>query len=197
MALGNTSNVLVGAPSVSGGFWVANKLTQAEIDALTGTTDLTAEAKFHPVGFVSEDGITEAQERDTEKVKAWGGDTIRVLQNEFTKTYSLTFMELKNIEVLKLIYGDGNVTEAPDGSVAIRHNKDTLDHKTFVIDVLDRNERVRKVIPNGQITETGELNLTHSAVMSLEITIEAFIDEKGNNAYEFRVNTDEVDPENP
>lgn len=198
MALGNTANVLAGIPDSSGGLWVADKITDTE-SYPTASTVLTT-GGFKPVGFISEDGVTESQERDVEKVKAWGGDTIRVLQNEHTKTFAFTFAEMGNVDVLKLVYGDDNVIEGADGAVEILHNSKTLPHKSFVIEVLDGDKKIRKFIPDGQIIETGELQLVHSGIMSMEVTIEAFPDADGNKVYESHsaVNSGgQTDPENP
>ena len=198
MALGNTANVLAGIPDSSGGLWVADKVVESA-DYPEAATELAA-AGFKAVGFISEDGVTESQERDVEKVKAWGGDTIRVLQNEHTKTFAFTFAEMGNIDVLKLVYGDENVIEGADGAIDILHNSKTLPHKSFVIEVLDGNKKIRKFIPDGQIIETGELQLVHSGIMSMEVTIEAFPDADGNKVYESHSAVTaggQTDPENP
>ena len=177
----SSDNTFVATPDkVSGG------LLFREFDAegalpTDATTALTA---FVEGGYISEDGVTESQERDVEKVKAWGGDTIRVLQNEHTKTFAFTFAEMGNIDVLKLVYGDENVKTGADGAVEILHNSKTLPHKSFVIEVLDGDKKIRKFIPDGQIIETGELQLVHSGIMSMEVTIEAFPDADGNKVYE-------------
>ena len=181
MALGDTKNVIAGIPDVAGGFWVKDLITDREAYPSKDTN--LKEDGWTPVGFISEDGVTEANERDTEKVKGWGGDTIRVLQNEHTQTFTFSFYELGNPEVLKLIYGDDNVTVSDDGTVEITQNSKVLPHKSFCIEVLDGDKKIRKFIPDGQITETGELQMTHSAVMGIEATLEAFADAQGNKVY--------------
>lgn len=181
MALGTTKNVLAGIPDVAGGLWVKDLIEDPAQYPKAGA-DLKADGWTH-VGFISEDGVTEANERDTEKVKAWGGDTVRVLQNDHTQTFAFSFFELGNPEVLKLIYGDENVTVGSDGKVEVKQNSKVLPHKSFMIQVLDGNTKIDKFIPDGQITETGELQMTHSAVMSVEVTMEAFVDKQGNKVY--------------
>ncbi|MGP5930339.1 phage tail tube protein [Corynebacterium glyciniphilum] len=196
MALGDNKNVLVGIPDVSGGLWVSDLVS--ETSALpTASTELAE--SFTAVGFISEDGITEANERDTDKVKAWGGDTVRILQNEHTITYSFTFLEMGNPEVLKLLFGEDNI-ETSGGVTTIKKNAKVLEHKTFVIEVLDGDKKIRLVVPDGQITETGERQFSHNAVLQVEVTIEAFSDADGNKGYEYHTAvTDggETDPENP
>ena len=201
MALGDNKNVLVGIPDVSGGLWVSDLVS--ETSALPkADTELTT-AGFTAVGFISEDGITEANERDTDKVKAWGGDTVRILQNEHTITYSFTFLEMGNPEVLKLLFGEDNIETSGD-TTTIKKNAKVLEHKTFVIEVLDGDKKIRLVVPDGQITETGERQFSHNAVLQVEVTIEAFSDVDGNKGYEYHTevtsggdNGGEADPENP
>ena len=201
MALGDNKNLLVGIPDVSGGLWVSDLVS--ETSALPkADTELTT-AGFTAVGFISEDGITEANERDTDKVKAWGGDTVRILQNEHTITYSFTFLEMGNPEVLKLLFGEDNIETSGD-TTTIKKNAKVLEHKTFVIEVLDGDKKIRLVVPDGQITETGERQFSHNAVLQVEVTIEAFSDSDGNKGYEYHTevtsggdNGGETDPENP
>lgn len=182
MALGDNKNVLVGIPDVSGGLWVSDLVSETS-SLPTSSTELGT-AGFTAVGFISEDGITEANERDTDKVKAWGGDTVRILQNEHTITYSFTFLEMGNPEVLKLLFGEDNI-ETSGGVTTIKKNAKVLEHKTFVIEVLDGDKKIRLVVPDGQITETGERQFSHNAVLQVEVTIEAFSDSEGNKGYEY------------
>lgn len=197
MALGDNKNVLVGIPDVSGGLWVSDLVSDTA--SLPKADTELATAGFTAVGFISEDGITEANERDTDKVKAWGGDTVRILQNEHTITYSFTFLEMGNPEVLKLLFGEDNIVVSGD-TTTIKKNAKVLEHKTFVIEVLDGKKKIRLVVPDGQITETGERQFSHNAVLQVEVTIEAFSDADGNKGYEYHTAvTDgvETDPEGP
>jgi hypothetical protein len=183
MARGTTANVLAGIPDSVGGLWVypTGLLTA---DALpTADTDL-ATAGLVSVGFIGEDGVTETAERDTEKKKAWGGDTIRVLQNEYNQTFSFVLAEAANAEVLKLVYGPDNVTVAADGSITVIQNSKTLPHRTWVMEILDDDgKKVRKVIPDGQISEISDITWVHSDIVQYEVTMETFIDAAGNNVY--------------
>ena len=122
MALGDNKNVLVGIPDVSGGLWVSDLVS--ETSALPDAETDLATGGFTAVGFISEDGITEANERDTDKVKALGGDTVRILQNEHTITYSFTFLEMGNPEVLKLLFGEDNIEVSGDRSEERRVGKE-------------------------------------------------------------------------
>src|SRR5687768_14335414 len=106
--MSSTANVLAGKPLATGGVLVGPVGTAAPTDA---TTSLNA--AFKAAGYVGEDGLTEATDRSTEKIKAWGGDTVKVIQTDFAVTYTFTFLETLNSDVLKTVYGDANVTTTP------------------------------------------------------------------------------------
>lgn len=198
MALGDTKNVLVGVPDSVGGLWVADIVSDA---GTTVTPDADLETLgFKAVGFIGEDGVTETSERDTEKIKAWGGDTIRVVQNEHTQTFSFQLSEAANVDVLKLVYGDENVTET-DGTIKVEQNAKVLGHKTWVMKVLDGDNVVTKVIPDAQITETSDITWVHSDIVRFEVTLECFPDEDGNKVYSYITlgagSGEDDDPETP
>src|SRR5699024_12062350 len=64
---------------------------------------------FTKGGFIGEDGVTRETDASDEKIRAWGGDTVKVVRSEHSITYSLEFLELANADVLKLIHGAENV----------------------------------------------------------------------------------------
>lgn len=201
MARGNTDNVLVGMPAVGGGLFVAKKRITDPTQYPDDSTDLVASEDFISVGFLSEDGVTETAERDTDKKKAWGGDTLRILQNEHNATFQFTLMEAGNADVQRLVYGADNVSvEADTGRTVIKTNSEVLPYNTYVIDVLDQGKVVRKVIPNAQITGVGDVSWTHQDVASYETTIEALPDSNGDKVITYIRKTAPsapVDPETP
>ena len=175
-----SSNVLVGVPDkVSGGVYMADSvLDVAEYpvtDLTTPPTDMT------PGGFISEDGVTESNESDTERIRAWGGDTVRVVQTDHTVTYSFTFLESKNAAVLKAVYGEDNV-DTSNGLVTVNVNSDVLPHRSWAFEMKDGDSRIRVFVPDGQITTRGEITYTHTGAIQYEVTVEAFPDADGNKA---------------
>lgn len=170
------SNVLAGRPLATGGVLIGPLGTAAPTDA---TTEL--DAGFLAAGYIGEDGLTEGTERSIEKVKAWGGDTVKVLQTDYSVTYSFTFLESLNAEVLKAVYGDDNVTTTPadttNGTLhTVKLNSDVLEHKSFVFEVKDGDARIRIHVPDGQVIETGEVTYNDSEVIGYQVTVEAYRD---------------------
>lgn len=181
----NVSNVVAGKPLTTGGVLIAPLAT-----ALPTTVATAPNAAFQAAGYIGEDGVTEGTDRSTTKVKAWGGDIVKVLQTEYSATYQFTFLESLNANVLKAVYGDANVTTtaatASTGTLqAVKINSGILPHKSFIFEVKDGPAKVRIVVPDGQITEVGEVTYSDSEVIGYQVTVEAFQDSAGNNSYKY------------
>lgn len=172
----NSQNVLAGVPLATGGISMAPLGTALPTNAKTALG-----VAFKSAGYVGEDGLTESADRSTEKIKAWGGDVVKVVQTDFSTTYTFTFLESLNTDVLQAVYGDSNVTVTPatatDGTLrTVKVNADILPHKVFVFDMKDGNARIRICVPDGQVTEVGEITYNDGSVIGYEVTVEAFRD---------------------
>jgi len=180
----SAAKVVAGVPLATGGVLLG---------ALTATAPTTAVSTltgFSAAGYIGEDGVTETNERSTDRIRAWGGDTVKVVQTEHNVTYQFTFLETLNADVLKAVYGEDNVTTTAAGvSTGTLHevqvNSSTLPHKSYVFEVKDGDAKIRIYVPDGQITEVGDITYSDSEVIGYQVTVEAFADELGNKAYKF------------
>lgn len=182
------ANVVAGKPLTTGGVLIAPLTT-----ALPTTVAASPDAAFVAAGYIGEDGVTEGTGRTTDKIKAWGGDVVKVVQSEFSVTYQFTFLESLNANVLKAVYGDDNVeTTAATPTVGtlqdVAINSAILPHKSYLFEVRDGDAKVRIVVPDGQITEVGEITYSDGQVVGYPVTLEAFQDASGNNAYKYTDN---------
>ena len=183
--MANTQNVLVGVP-VGGGVYMTPSPVESA-DYPTGSIGTALTTPYVAAGFISEDGVTETNESDTEKIKAWGGDTVRVVETSHEVTLSWTFLETNSL-VLAEVYGAGNVTTTPATSTkgtlnAIAVKGGALPERAYVFEMKDGNKRVRVVAPNFQITEVGDTQFVHSAATGYEVTGEALPDASGVKLY--------------
>ena len=157
--MASTQNVLVGKPdtAVSGGVSSAPIGTAIPTDATTAL-----DPAFANYGFISEDGLTEANEKDSDKIKAWGGWIVKNLQTDSSASFSFSFIESANADVLKAICGEDNVTVTPADTthgqqITAKFDLAQLPPRVWNFDVKDGDNKVRVSVPNGQITELGDV----------------------------------------
>ena len=181
----STAQVLSGKPKASGGVFRGplNVTTPADASA-------ALDSKMVGLGYVSSDGLTETIDRSTEKITAWGGDTVKVVQTEHSVVYKLTLTETANAEVLKAAYGDSNVTTTPaSASKGTLHkilvNSKTLEPSSWDFEMADGGADIRIFVPNGQVTSVGDITYSDEEVVGYELEIEALPDKDGNKAYKY------------
>lgn len=171
------SDILLGAPvTATGG------ILHAPVGA-TLPTDVreTLDAEFVKGGYVGEDGVTRTIDASDEKIRAWGGDVVKVVRTEHSLTYTLQFLESRNADTLKLLFGEDNVTVAGQ-DVSVDITSAMVPRRAFVLDMKDGDYKVRECIPDGQLALSGDVAFVHSDVIRYEVTIEAFPDASGVKA---------------
>ena len=180
--MANTAtNVSTGKPAKAGAIFVAPLGT-----ALPTDTDTALNVAFKALGYVSEDGLTNDNSPESDKVKAWGGDTVLNMQTDRPDTFGFTLLEVLNVDVLKTVYGDANVTVDASGNIHIEATADELDAYSWVIDMVLRGSRKKRiVIPNGTISELGTITYKDDEATGYEITLTNVPDSNGTYHHEY------------
>lgn len=145
----------------------------------TSTPDAAFTANL--IGYLSEDGISMSISTDVTDIKAWqNGDTVRKIQTGSDVTFQFTAIEM-NPKTLAAFLGNYTAVDSTSGSAQITGS--ALPHKAWVFDVVDGDARVRLVVPDGQVTERGDVPIGGSDAISLPFTLTAYPDGSGVKAY--------------
>jgi hypothetical protein len=165
--MSEAGNVVVG---------VSGAVAYADIGSTVPTTiSGTLDAAFDDVGYVGDGGVTQAMNADVTDIKAWqNGDVVRKVQTSHDLTYQFEMLETSDV-TMEAYYGDQDAITGAQ-----------LAHKAWVLDVLDDDRNIRVVIPDGQVTERGDVVYNGSEAVRYPVTITAYPDGSGNKAYIYR-----------
>lgn len=156
--------------AVTGGVFTADAGT-----AIPTTAD-EAIGSFDDLGYVSEEGVTQAIGADVTDIVAWqNGDVVRKVQTSHDLTYAFTLIETKE-QVLEAYYGNYL-------SGAVEVTADQLPRKPWVIDVIDGDDTIRVAIPDGQVTERGDITFATGEAIGYPVTVTCYPDSSGVKAY--------------
>lgn len=166
--------------------YVAGTFSVAPLETTLPTNATSAlDVAFVDLGNVGEDGYSYAITRDTEDINNLNGEAVYTIQNNYSEEITVTLIESSNADVLKLVYGDDNVTVA-GSDITIKRNKNKLPRKSFCIDLLIDQGLARIVVPVGMVANIGDITYVHSDIIKYELTIKAYPDASGNYSYEYR-----------
>ena len=178
------SNVAVGKPAINGAIWVAPLGTSLPTNATASLSSFTC------LGYVSEDGVTNSFDIDTTEIKAWGGDTVYSGTNGKTVTWQGTLIEILNPDVLKAVFGSGNVTGTLASGITLTVNNAEPEECSVVIDMVLRGALKRVVLPVAKVTDVGDITYTDDEVVGYEVTFNCMPDSTGNTQYEYIIADD-------
>lgn len=170
-------------PKVGGSIYSAPIGTALPTDATT-----VLNTAFKCLGYVSDDGVQNSDDRKTTDIKSWGGDIVNSVQTEKTDTFKYTLIEALNVDVLKEIYGDSNVTGDLDTGITVKSNSTELDEHVIVIEMVLRNNVLKRIVlPSAKVTDVGEIKYKDGDNVGYETTVTCFPDDNSNTHYEYIV----------
>lgn len=177
----DSKKVTVGKPKVGGTAFRAPVGTPLPTDAITAL-----DATFENLGYLSEEGLVNANSPSSDKVKAWGGDTVLNFQTDKPDTFKYTMIEALNLAVLKSVYGDKNVTGTLETGITIKANREDQQEYAWVFDMVLRGTVAKRiVVPQAAVTEVAEIAYVDNKPVSYGTTISATPDTDGQTHYEY------------
>lgn len=177
----NSLQVTVGKPAVGGSIWAAPLGTALPTDTTTALNEA-----FACLGYVSEDGVTNANSPETEAIKAWGGDTVLQVLTAKEDTFAFTLIEAMNVDALKVVYGSDNVTGTLTSGITIKANATPSEAQSYVIEMIYNNNHVKRVvIPAAYVSEVGDITYADGEAVGYETTLACTPDAQGNTHYEY------------
>lgn len=179
--MNDADNVSFGKPKATGAVYVAPAGTP-----LPTTAWGTLNAAFEGMGYVSEDGLVNSVESDTEEVNAWGGDLVLVGQTTFKEMFTVNLIET-NAEALKVYYGEDNVTVEGNGSITVRQTSEMLPNVVVVFELVLTGGRIKRiVVPNAQMADrSGEITYVDGEAITYPAMFVAYPDSNGQTHTEY------------
>lgn len=175
------TNVSTGKPAVTGSIYVES--------ASTSTLPTSAEAQitgFTELGYVSEDGLTNANTFDSTDIKEWGGSTVLTVESNYSDKFSFKLIETLNVNVLKEIFGAANVTGTLSTGITVSAKPGQHNAKKWVFDMIMRGGVLKRIcIPAAAISEVAEIAYTNGDAVGYEVTLTCTPDASGNTHYEY------------
>lgn len=169
----NVKYVSAGKPKVGGAVFRAPVGTTLPTDA---TSDL--DNAFECMGYISSDGVTFTEGRESEDVKAWGGDSVLNIQGEKTDQVKMKLIEVLNKAVLEAVHGEDNVSGNLENGMTVRINSKELDYGSWVFEsILTDNVVERTVIAKAKITDVQDVVYNDSDALGYDVTATAYPNE--------------------
>lgn len=178
--MNDQSNVSFGKPKATGAVFVAPAGTAVPTDATTALA-----GAYKGLGYVSEDGLVNSVETDTEQVHAWGGDKVLEGQTTFSEMFTVNLIET-NAEALKVYYGEDNVDVDGD-DITVRANGTELPDVVVVFELVLTGGRIKRiVVPKGRIADrSAEITYVDGEAIAYPAVFTAFPDADGNTHTEY------------
>ena len=185
----NVSDVRVGAPD--------QKTTGAIKHAPLGTTlpslssiskaGVTLDQAFVGNEYVSEAGLTLSPSISTADIKDWSGAIVRKLLDSFDGTLSWTMISTDK-NALEVAFGSKYVTSntattAHGAQVQAALGAHLPDPQSWVFLMKDGDARIVIVVPDGQITEVGDVTFVSNDAVGWNVTLSCYPDTNGESIY--------------
>ncbi len=178
----NAKNVVFSKPKAAGAVYVAAEGTDLPTDAAANLA-----ADYQTCGYISEDGVAESHELESESIKDYGKSTVLVIDGGDEVTIEFTPIEYTNPVTQKMLFGDANVTTDESGNLlSVSMTDDAKEVRVFVFEHVLSNGRIeRDVYPRAKVTGIDTNTYSAGAALGPKVTITALASEAGPKGYKY------------
>jgi len=164
--------VTAAKPRVAGVVYRAPSGTTLPTDATTALA-----AAYKTLGYLSEDGFTNNYERTSEEIREMGGSVVLTVQTETTDRFQFKLIDALDTDVLKAVYGDAKVSGALADGIAVVVDGSEAEEAVWVFETIMRDGVYQRiVIPDGKVSEIGEVVYRRNEVVGYDLTVTALLD---------------------
>lgn len=163
---------------------------QAAIGSTAPTDAKTAlDSAFVASGYVGPDGLSMSISKSYTDILDWSQSQVRRALSSYTGRISLSIMQIDE-QSAKMMFGADNVTHTAatltaGDQVKISIGSNMPPRMAFCFNMKDGDARVRVYIPNGQVTEMGDISFVPNAAHMFPVTIDSYDDGTGHSIYVF------------
>ena len=163
----NKKNVSLGKPKKTGCLYYAPAGTALPTDATTALP-----TTYTCVGYLSEDGVTNATDTDTTDINEMGGIKVLSEISGYGETWQFNMIET-NEASLKLRFGTANVTGTAD-KLTVYHAIPSGESLVLVFEIAMTGNRVKRiVVADGTITEFDDTTYSAGDAIGYGVTMSA------------------------
>jgi hypothetical protein len=173
------ANVVVGKPKATGGVYAGPLGTALPTDTTTALN-----ASFLGLGYVGEDGLTMTKGGDVTTIRAWGGDSVKVVKATDDLSFNWTFIESSD-QVMEEIFGADNVSVGVSDTT-IQVNGQQVGPREWVFEIVDGDFAIRIVCPNAELSGEVSVTFVDGQAVAWPATITCLPDASGNKAYIYK-----------
>lgn len=177
----DSTNVSTGKPAVAGAIYVESAST-----SVLPTSALTTLTGFNEMGYVSDEGLTNANTYDSKDIKEWGGSTVLSTEENYSDKFTFTLIEALNVNVLKEVFGADNVTGTLSTGIHIAAKPVQHVDKKWVIDMIMRGGVLKRIcIPKASVSNVAEIQYVGNIAIGYKITLTCKPDSSGVPHHEY------------
>ena len=165
--------VTAAKPRTTGVIYRAPLGTALPTDATTALA-----SAYKTLGKLSEDGFTNNYERSSEDIREMGGAVVLTVQTETKDTFKFKLIDALDPDALKASYGDAKVSGTLAAGMEVTVDGSEPEESVWVLETIMRDGVFQRiVIPDGKVSEMGEVVYRRNEAVGYELTITALLDE--------------------